>query len=166
MNLWARVWTTMLGIARERGGRLRSSVASCLLLLFFQGDDHVVQAAGAAVEMRKALRARGSYAFDGLPDRAPRCPSDRTAVMRILPRLAPPIEKLLWLPSAADAVIEAEKKTAERRQDRGQQVSAAALQAQALLRKHLVRRRQIGAQLLVWRKALFHAGLLRADPMR
>ncbi|HEX7035217.1 MAG TPA: adenylate/guanylate cyclase domain-containing protein [Pseudomonadales bacterium] len=49
------VFATMLGIARERGGTLLKFGGDALLL-FFQGDDHPVQAANAAVEMRQALR--------------------------------------------------------------------------------------------------------------
>lgn len=49
------VFTTMLGIARERGGTLLKFGGDALLL-YFQGDDHPLQAASAAVEMRSALR--------------------------------------------------------------------------------------------------------------
>ena len=51
-----RVFTTMLGIARERGGGMLKFGGDALLL-FFQGPEHAVQAASAAVEMRAALRA-------------------------------------------------------------------------------------------------------------
>jgi class 3 adenylate cyclase/tetratricopeptide (TPR) repeat protein len=49
------VFTTMIGIARDRGGMLLKFGGDALLL-FFEGDDHPVQAASAAVEMRQALR--------------------------------------------------------------------------------------------------------------
>ena len=50
-----RVFGTMLDIAFERGGSLLKFGGDALLLLF-DGDDHPVQAAAAAVEMRAALR--------------------------------------------------------------------------------------------------------------
>ncbi len=49
------VFTTMLGIARQRGGSLLKFGGDALLL-YFQGSDHAKQAACAAVEMRAALR--------------------------------------------------------------------------------------------------------------
>jgi class 3 adenylate cyclase/tetratricopeptide (TPR) repeat protein len=49
------VFTTMLGIARDRGGMLLKFGGDALLL-FFTGPDHAAQAASAAVEMRSALR--------------------------------------------------------------------------------------------------------------
>ena len=52
-----RVFGTMLEIAFARGGTLLKFGGDALLLLF-DGPDHPVQAACAAVEMRAALRAR------------------------------------------------------------------------------------------------------------
>ncbi len=49
------VFASMIGIARSRGGGLLKFGGDALLL-FFQGPDHAVQAACAAVEMRTALR--------------------------------------------------------------------------------------------------------------
>ena len=50
------VFGTMLDLARERGGMLLKFGGDALLL-FFQGPDHAMQAASAAVAMRQALRA-------------------------------------------------------------------------------------------------------------
>ncbi|MEJ2090150.1 MAG: adenylate/guanylate cyclase domain-containing protein, partial [Gammaproteobacteria bacterium] len=50
------VFSEMLEIAGARGGSLLKFGGDALLL-FFQGDDHAVQGACAAVEMRQALRA-------------------------------------------------------------------------------------------------------------
>ena len=50
-----RVFGTMLEIAFERGGSLLKFGGDALLLLF-DGEEHPVQAAAAAVEMRAALR--------------------------------------------------------------------------------------------------------------
>ena len=49
------VFSTMLDIAANRGGTLLKFGGDALLL-FFQGPDHAVQAASAAVEMRQSLR--------------------------------------------------------------------------------------------------------------
>ena len=49
------VFGSMLGLVRERGGALLKFGGDALLLLF-EGADHAVEAAGAAVEMRKSLR--------------------------------------------------------------------------------------------------------------
>ena len=51
----SRVFSNMLDIVAERGGSLLKFGGDALLLLF-QGDNHAVQAACAAVEMRAALR--------------------------------------------------------------------------------------------------------------
>jgi class 3 adenylate cyclase len=51
-----RVFGTMLDLAYERGGALLKFGGDALLLMF-ESDDHPVQAACAAVEMRAALRA-------------------------------------------------------------------------------------------------------------
>lgn len=50
-----RVFGSMLRLAYDRGGSLLKFGGDALLLLF-QGPDHPLQAAGAAVEMRAALR--------------------------------------------------------------------------------------------------------------
>jgi class 3 adenylate cyclase/tetratricopeptide (TPR) repeat protein len=50
------VFGSMLGLVRERGGALLKFGGDALLLLF-EGEDHAVEAAGAAVEMRRSLRA-------------------------------------------------------------------------------------------------------------
>jgi len=50
------VFGAMLGLVRERGGALLKFGGDALLLLF-EGGDHVVEAACAAVEMRKSLRS-------------------------------------------------------------------------------------------------------------
>ncbi len=50
------VFGSMLALVRERGGALLKFGGDALLLLF-DGDDHGVQAASAAVEMRATLRA-------------------------------------------------------------------------------------------------------------
>ena len=50
-----RVFATMIGTARDRGGMLLKFGGDALLL-FFRGPGHAAQAASAAVEMRKALR--------------------------------------------------------------------------------------------------------------
>ena len=51
----SRVFSNMLDIVTSRGGSLLKFGGDALLL-FFQGEDHPVQAACAAVEMREALR--------------------------------------------------------------------------------------------------------------
>ena len=48
------VFGSMLRLVRERGGALLKFGGDALLLLF-EGDDHAVEAACAAVEMRKSL---------------------------------------------------------------------------------------------------------------
>ncbi len=50
-----RVFGSMISLAHDRGGNLVKFGGDALLLLF-HGDGHVVQACGAAVEMRIALR--------------------------------------------------------------------------------------------------------------
>ncbi|MCZ6656907.1 MAG: AAA family ATPase [Gammaproteobacteria bacterium] len=50
-----QVFTTMIEMARRRGGSLLKFGGDALLL-FFQGADHAQQAASAAVEMRHALK--------------------------------------------------------------------------------------------------------------
>ena len=50
------VFGTMLDVAAERGGQLLKFGGDALLLLF-DGDAHARRAAGAAVEMRRALRS-------------------------------------------------------------------------------------------------------------
>ena len=50
------VFGSMLGLVRERGGTLLKFGGDALLLLF-EGEDHAVEAACAAVEMRKSLRS-------------------------------------------------------------------------------------------------------------
>src|SRR4051794_30683340 len=55
----SRVFGEMLGLAYARGGALLKFGGDALLILF-EGDDHPVQAACAAVEMRTALRVAAS----------------------------------------------------------------------------------------------------------
>ncbi|HTL00429.1 MAG TPA: adenylate/guanylate cyclase domain-containing protein, partial [Pseudomonadales bacterium] len=50
-----RVFVAMLDIAHDSGGMLLKFGGDALLL-FFDGDDHAIRAAGTAVEMRRALR--------------------------------------------------------------------------------------------------------------
>ena len=50
-----RVFGAMVALAQERGGSLLKFGGDALLLLF-EGDDHAIQAASAAVEMRSTLR--------------------------------------------------------------------------------------------------------------
>jgi predicted ATPase/class 3 adenylate cyclase len=50
------VFGSMLGLVHERGGLLLKFGGDALLLLF-EGTDHAVEAASAAVEMRKSLRS-------------------------------------------------------------------------------------------------------------
>jgi class 3 adenylate cyclase/tetratricopeptide (TPR) repeat protein len=50
------VFGSMLGLVRERGGALLKFGGDALLLLF-EGENHAVEAACAAVEMRKSLRS-------------------------------------------------------------------------------------------------------------
>ena len=51
----SRVFAAMIEIAHDHGGMLLKFGGDALLL-FFDGDDHARRAAGAAVEMRSALR--------------------------------------------------------------------------------------------------------------
>ncbi len=51
----SRVFAAMIEIAHDHGGMLLKFGGDALLL-FFDGDDHARRAAGAAVEMRRALR--------------------------------------------------------------------------------------------------------------
>ncbi len=144
-----RVFTTMLGIARERGGMLLKFGGDALLL-FFQGDDHVVQAAGAAVEMRKALRAAARMPSSVGPINLSMSIGLHSGDAHFF-LVGTTHRELLLLGPAANAVIEAEN-TANAGQIVVSTATAAALQAAALPRKTLVRRAD-GAQLLNWRKA-------------
>jgi class 3 adenylate cyclase/tetratricopeptide (TPR) repeat protein len=57
----SRVFAAMIGIAHAHGGMLLKFGGDALLL-FFDGDDHTRRAAGAAVEMRRELRAAAKIA--------------------------------------------------------------------------------------------------------
>jgi class 3 adenylate cyclase/tetratricopeptide (TPR) repeat protein len=60
----SRVFATMIDIAHAHGGVLLKFGGDALLL-FFDGDDHARRAAGAAVEMRRALRAANTRSSVG-----------------------------------------------------------------------------------------------------
>ncbi len=60
----SRVFAVMIQITHDHGGMLLKFGGDALLL-FFEGDDHTRRAAGAAVEMRRALRKAAEIADIG-----------------------------------------------------------------------------------------------------
>ena len=139
-----RVFTTMLGIARERGGTLLKFGGDALVL-FFQGDDHPIQAASAAVDMRSSLRKAADIPTSVGPLKLSMSVGLHSGNVHFF-LVGTSHRELLLLGPAANRVVEAEKAA-----NAGDIVISA--ETAAALPKQAVKARADGERLLRWRKA-------------
>ena len=149
-----RVFAQMLDIADARGGSLLKFGGDALLL-FFRGEDHAVQAACAAVEMRQALRRASEMATSVGPLRLTMSVGLHSGTVDFF-LVGGPHRELILLGPSADEVVETENSANARE-------IVVSTSTASLLPTAATKERDDGALLLRWRKAATPACGHRAD---
>lgn len=140
-----RIFTEMMDTARARGGSLLKFGGDALLLVFY-GDGHAVQAAAAAVEMRRTLREAAGRPTSVGPLRLSMSVGLHSGAIDLF-LVGGPHRELVVLGPAADAVVATESAA-----NAGEILVSAA--TAALLPAGAVRLRKDGEQLLRWQRSL------------
>jgi class 3 adenylate cyclase/tetratricopeptide (TPR) repeat protein len=140
----SRVFAVMIDITHDHGGMLLKFGGDALLL-FFDGDDHTRRAAGAAVEMRRALRKAAEIPTSVGPLRLSMSVGVHSGDVHFF-LVGSTHKELIVLGPSASAVVDVEHAA-----NAGEIVLSAG--AAAMLPAHAVKPRADGQRLLRWRRS-------------